>query len=342
MQRIFVPALGFLGLVLLCLFCVRCHAPHIEAELTEQGREQLIAAGFDPAMLIDVDGRDAKLEGLAKSEDDRASVARLVTEVPGMRTVDNRLSLPVPIRFELDRSRTMAALRGRLPNAAHREAIVSRAHELWGAEAVSDELQVDPAVVEPAWLSGLPDALGAFSLRTEGGSFVIDGEELTIGGRMFAESARRALLEQLGGALPGLAIADRSEVRPPANADELQATLNTAVLSRTVEFASNSDELTLLGRSVLDEIFELLSSQEGVRIGISGHTDDQGDDDYNLSLSRRRADAARDYLTVKGLAAGRFETTGFGETKPIADNATPEGRLRNRRIEFAVLSEEEK
>ncbi len=338
MQRILMPVLGLLGFILLCLICVLYHAPRIEAELRDQGRERLTAAGFDSATL-EVEGRDATLTGWAANGDDRAVVERLVAGVPGMRAVDNRLELPGAVRFVLDRSGDDVVLKGLLPSAAHRDAIVSQARDLWGAEVATGELLVDPEAEAPDWLAGLPGALAAFSRRTQGGSLAIDGGELTISGRVFAESARDALHERLGQVLPGLSIANLSEVRPPADAAELQATLDAAVLSRTVEFASGSAELTDLGRSVLDEIFELLSSQEGVRIAVSGHTDDQGDAAYNLELSRRRAEAARDYLVGRGLAADRFETAGFGESRPIADNATPEGRLRNRRLEFVVLRE---
>lgn len=337
MQSNLVPILGALGLILLCILCIWFHGPRIQAELETGGKAALEAAGFAPSLLASVDGRDAILNGVVATDADRERVARLVAEIPGMRTVDaGDLTLPRPVRFELDRSSGTVALRGQLPSTTHRDAIASRAREIWGDVVSTDGLEVDAAVEEPEWLAGLPDALRSFSRRTEGGSFVIDGGELTIGGRTYAEGARQALLARLGHYLPGVAVVDRSEVRPPETAEELQATLDTAVLSRTVEFASNSAELTDLGRSVLDEIYELLSSQDSVGIAISGHTDDQGDDNYNLDLSRRRADAAEEYLVGKGLDASRFETEGYGETRPIADNTTPEGRHRNRRIEFAV------
>jgi outer membrane protein OmpA-like peptidoglycan-associated protein len=62
-----------------------------------------------------------------------------------------------------------------------------------------------------------------------------------------------------------------------------------------------------------------------------------GEDDFNMDLSQRRAESVRDYLVELGLARGRFDTAGFGETRPIADNETPEGRQRNRRTEFRVI-----
>ncbi|MCL7991751.1 MAG: OmpA family protein, partial [marine benthic group bacterium] len=67
------------------------------------------------------------------------------------------------------------------------------------------------------------------------------------------------------------------------------------------------------------------------------HTDSVGEDDFNMDLSQRRAESVRNYLVELGLARDRFDTTGFGETRPIADNETEEGRHRNRRTEFRVL-----
>jgi OmpA-OmpF porin, OOP family len=69
-----------------------------------------------------------------------------------------------------------------------------------------------------------------------------------------------------------------------------------------------------------------------------GHTDSQGDDAYNQELSERRAGAVRQYLIeTYGIAADRLEAEGFGESRPVADNETPEGRQQNRRVELVKL-----
>jgi outer membrane protein OmpA-like peptidoglycan-associated protein len=72
-------------------------------------------------------------------------------------------------------------------------------------------------------------------------------------------------------------------------------------------------------------------------IEIVGHTDDVGDDDYNLNLSLQRAEAVRDYLVSEGVDASKIATVGMGESMPIASNSTPEGRAENRRVEILVL-----
>ncbi|MGI8513954.1 MAG: OmpA family protein, partial [Acidimicrobiia bacterium] len=67
-----------------------------------------------------------------------------------------------------------------------------------------------------------------------------------------------------------------------------------------------------------------------------GHTDDQGPEDFNRDLSLRRAQAVLDYMVAAGLPAANLSPEGFGESRPIADNGTEEGRAKNRRIEFTL------
>ena len=350
MQRYLVPILGLLALVLLRFFCVRHHAEQIQSDLIEAGRQQLRQAGYDPEVLR-VDGRDAILSGQAVSAEDRRRIVEVIGGVRGLRVVDDRLTIAAaplatpsgspgePVRFAVVRSGAAVTLAGAVPTASHRDALLDRARDLWGSDNVSDELEVDASVGEPQWLAQLPDTLRAFERRTEAGTFDIDGGRVRLGGRVFAESARRALLARLEAALVGLELEDELEVRPPTSTVELQRTLDVAVLARTVEFETDKASLTPRGRAVLDEVHELLAGHPTVRIAISGHTDDRGEAAYNLDLSRLRAAAARDYLIGLGLARDRFESSGFGQTRPIADNATAAGRQRNRRIEFRVLEE---
>jgi len=72
-------------------------------------------------------------------------------------------------------------------------------------------------------------------------------------------------------------------------------------------------------------------------IEISGHTDDVGDDALNLELSQKRAESVRNYLIKNGIASNRVTAKGYGETQPIADNSTPEGKAKNRRTEVKIL-----
>ena len=75
-----------------------------------------------------------------------------------------------------------------------------------------------------------------------------------------------------------------------------------------------------------------------VRVEIQGHTDNQGDPNFNRLLSEKRAQSIKDYLVKKGVPSDRMTVKGYGEDKPVADNKTETGRAKNRRIEFKVLA----
>ena len=144
------------------------------------------------------------------------------------------------------------------------------------------------------------------------------------------EPTRTALLDS-GGDASGSAPAPRPE--PASSAAALRAALDALPDTRILfEFAS----ATLTGPSgdVVDAIAETLLAHPGVPIAIEGHTDGIGFRERNLELSQRRANAVRDRLVERGVPFERLTSYGYGEGVPVADNASPEGRAANRRIEF--------
>jgi OOP family OmpA-OmpF porin len=105
-----------------------------------------------------------------------------------------------------------------------------------------------------------------------------------------------------------------------------------------VTFELNSADLTVGSRSVLAAVGADLAKYPQLRIELQGHTDSSGSDAHNLSLSQQRADAVRAYLIQQGVPEIQIVARGYGEGQPIADNATSEGRARNRRVVMFVLS----
>jgi outer membrane protein OmpA-like peptidoglycan-associated protein len=89
--------------------------------------------------------------------------------------------------------------------------------------------------------------------------------------------------------------------------------------------------------SELDKDVEALKAWGDVNIEVAGHTDSMGSDAYNMKLSQQRAEAVRNFLISRGVAADRLTAKGYGESQPVADNATEEGRFKNRRVELAPL-----
>ncbi|MEW6336036.1 MAG: OmpA family protein [Acidobacteriota bacterium] len=119
-------------------------------------------------------------------------------------------------------------------------------------------------------------------------------------------------------------------------AGELEKTLVASGRARLYGILFDLDSATLRGESktVLDEVVRVLEGQPGWKLAIEGHTDSTGADAHNQALSQQRAESVRSYLTGKGAAAARLRAVGFGESKPVADNATELGRAQNRRVEL--------
>ncbi len=104
-----------------------------------------------------------------------------------------------------------------------------------------------------------------------------------------------------------------------------------------IEFDNESANIKTDSFPTLDRAVSVFRDYSELRIEISGHCDNTGDVDVNTALSRERADQVKWYLVDHGIDAYRIVTVGLGASKPIADNATPEGRAKNRRIEFRLL-----
>ena len=109
-------------------------------------------------------------------------------------------------------------------------------------------------------------------------------------------------------------------------------------LSGSVLFASAKWDLLPAAQVKLNDVASALTRQDPhSTMVVEGHTDSQGSAAYNQDLSQQRARAVRDYLVTRGIAGDRISAQGFGPTRSIADNASPEGRANNRRVEIVVL-----
>ncbi len=106
--------------------------------------------------------------------------------------------------------------------------------------------------------------------------------------------------------------------------------------AKNVFFATGSFKLLPKSFKALDEVVGLLKSDESLMIDVDGHTDSQGTEEKNQTLSENRAAAVKTYLVSKGISEERLKSTGYGSTKPVADNKTAAGRAKNRRTELGV------
>jgi len=124
---------------------------------------------------------------------------------------------------------------------------------------------------------------------------------------------------------------------PGRAADAVDASLKSTgrAILYGVRFASDSASLSADSESTLQQVLSLLKRDPSLRLGVEGHTDSTNTDAYNMDLSTRRANAVADWLVQHGIARARVGAQGYGRTRPIADNATPQGRAVNRRVEIA-------
>lgn len=105
----------------------------------------------------------------------------------------------------------------------------------------------------------------------------------------------------------------------------------------TIEYATNRAVINPTSQDYLERtLLPFMRENQQVMLRVTGHTDNVGDDGYNLRLSQRRAKAVVDFLSEQGIDPNRLSFEGYGESRPVADNSTAEGRSLNRRVEFEV------
>lgn len=114
--------------------------------------------------------------------------------------------------------------------------------------------------------------------------------------------------------------------------------LNHTQILQHVYFETGKANLKPESSTELDELLDKLQKHPAWHITVSGHTDNIGDENINLDLSRRRAEAVIEYLAAKGISRNRLAAKGYGSSTPVASNDTKEGRNRNRRVEFTISS----
>ena len=245
-----------------------------------------------------------------------------------------------------------ATLTGTLPDDDTKSRIIGQAARAYGRANVIDHVRVEGSVAKEPWMKAAPSIINSVGRDVHNARIEIEKDAVRVSGNVKNEKAKNKVLRSVAGASRGLQVQDgliagkgavvgaapapaapAVPVKAPAGTVETLGQKLTGKLSR---FNFNAAVMTPQGIRVLDEVAVIINGTPGVPVEISGHTCSMGPSDYNLSLGKRRADAARRYLIKKGVRAERLTTISYGETRPIADNETREGRQTNRRTEFHV------
>ena len=235
-------------------------------------------------------------------------------------------------------------LRGRIASETNRTIADSFARARFGSDAVYTAAVVDedlPAEWQVRVLAGL-EALAQLA----NGAVTVGPETLRVRGETGNPEASTEIAALLSEKLEGssefsIEVVYREALDPEAalpTPEECVAMIEAMMEGRKINFEPGSATLDSEARLILDDIAEILRECGPMPLEIAGHTDSQGRESMNLELSQQRAEAVLVELRNRRVLTSSFVAQGYGESQPIADNGTEEGREANRRIEFSLIT----
>lgn len=331
--------LGAIVLALLVWRCLGVHGPAIQSDIQSRSTTALAEAELVEVQ-VTTHGRDIALSGTVLSEEARNRAQSVVRALPGVRRVDNGVAVQAAdsSRFEIRTREGGMVLRGAVPDEQTRRSLLREARTRFGADAVVDEMLVDDRA-DPSRTASLGDLFEMMRDGVRNGDVTLELNKITMTGVVASEAMRESMARRVAALYPDLVLDNQLVVSSAATDVNALRAIEDILRLQPIVFATDSDVLTPESRRTLNEVAAVLARWPDVRVEISGYTDDRGDRSYNLDLSRRRAASVLTYL-ARTLPKDRFQSAGHGAQRPVADNATAEGRAANRRIEFRILKEE--
>ncbi len=353
-----------LGLGILLLLANSSRHALVESDLKHRITNHLAAENIDwISVELDGRGRDVLLTGNAPFAESRNLVIEMVKDIYGVRVVDDQLIIKPSIsssELTIKRENGTVLLAGRLASQASIDTLVSAAKKTYGKDNVVDELILSGQVKTADWLEATTGLLPGLvstktaSLRISDNERLLTAEVKSHGERlMLVSEAKKLLGKNLNS--KGIVVVPSESARDLKNAAETQivaalenpmlescqSKLDAGVNDGKVQFAFNTADLHSASYSLLNQIIIVLEEEcnelvSKIGLTIAGHTDSLGDDDYNLTLSQKRADTVRAYLIDANADVGSISSVGYGESQPVASNDTAIGRTQNRRIEFKI------
>ncbi len=349
MARIVVLALGALALLVDGLVFIYRDARTIEAELTQATNAALARAGGD-GMRVVVRGQHAYIEGAALSEAARVKASEALWRVLGRdggfrtgavtRVVVTAGLLPESKPFGW-RAQWGAdgrlVLSGSVPDEATRATLLAHARLMFPTAIVDDRMVLARGVPAGDWLAAANAALDRLAKLVVGVATMTDTKYVVTGEARddeAAEAVTAAMARTIAGYEGSAEVLARlAEI---GTVGDCQILFDRRLAGGKIEFETGSAAISPASSKILDQLLRACLRCKAFKVSIAGHTDNVGEPDLNQRLSEERAAAVVAYLTARGIEAARLSSAGFGETRPVADNAGDEGRARNRRIEFTV------
>ncbi len=318
------------------------------SEAVEMGITAVATLGGGSVTFSNADVALRALEGTDQALFDRV-VGELENDLPDVFALTAFLPTPEdpslgPPEFTATLSpEGLVQLRGRIRDEATRALATSYAQSLFGSDTVysaprlADNVPADWSV---RVLTGL-EALGQLS----NGAVVVSPDNISISGKTGNQDANdkiaRLLTTKLGEDQAfDINVTYQASADPVAlvpSPEECEAEVSEIIAARKINFEPGSATIDASTLGVMDEIAGILKLCGDLKLEIQGHTDSQGREVMNLDLSQQRAQSVLNELRARRVLTSRFVAKGYGETQPIADNGTEEGREANRRIEFKLI-----
>jgi len=222
---------------------------------------------------------------------------------------------------------------GTVADEPTKAALLERLRSVYGASRVVDQLSVGAVAAPTNWNEYVAKLINPDLKLIKSGQLKVEGSKVSLRGDVADEEQRQKIAGNIAASLnPTYTVNNGLRV-----AATQQSVLDAALADRIIEFESGKATLTESGMGVLDQMSAAMQKLKGVKVELIGHTDNAGSRAGNLSLSQARAEAVKTYIVGKGIPAETIAVSGEGPDRPVADNRTPEGKARNRRIEFKVI-----
>jgi OmpA-OmpF porin, OOP family len=280
------------------------------------------------------------LSGMARELGGREAIAAALKNLPeGYSVAANDIKAP-PYIFQAykDPVAVTLTLTGYVPDNNVHAALVAAAGRKFFSEKVVDNLKASVGAPN-GFANAVVPALGALS-RLSTGTLVVSDREVKLSGDALYEAAANQIRAGLGKDFPqGFQFKPEISVKPaaaPVDATVCQQLFADLLGKARIRFETGKADIAADSAGLLDRLIETALRCPTVNIEISGHTDSDGEEATNQTLSEKRAQAVTDYMVRAGLPANRFLPVGYGSTQPIAGNDTDEGKAQNRRIDFVV------
>lgn len=231
-----------------------------------------------------------------------------------------------------DLQRQPIVIEGVVPNAIAKDKIMSQLKIQYPNEPIVDRVQIRAVAAPDGWADAVSQLIHPDIKNLTRGQLDVNGTLVSITGTVADPEKMRSTQS----VYQGLVLAPYQLNMQLSGQQAEQQVIDDTLKNRIIEFESGSAILTASGIKILDEMVIALNKVQAKNIKVIGHTDNVGNPQQNLRLSQQRAEAVKNYLMSKNIAASRLSLEGKGAQQPVADNATVEGRQKNRRIEFIV------